>query len=147
MSCGSLGARFTRGLLLTLGPLPFLPALLGRWAHVPPVSWLGAWFEFQCQQAPARLAPGAAVCTRCLGLYVGLALGALLLRPRLRPALMRVWVGFASLLMLLDVASEQLDLRGPHPLFRLLTGLLLAFPVGVALVLAARGLEAHHQAE
>jgi uncharacterized membrane protein len=79
------------------------------------------------------------VCTRCLGIYLGLGLGALLLRPRLRVGPFRIWLLVGALLMLADVGSELLGLRPAWAPLRLLSGLVLAYPVGSSLVWAARG--------
>ena len=106
-------------------------------------SLLDRWFAFQCERDPARtLELGGAllpVCVRCLGIYLGLGLGALVLRPRLKVWPLRLWVGVASVLMLADVGSEYLGLRPAWAPLRLLTGLLLAYPVAGSLVWAARG--------
>jgi hypothetical protein len=55
----------------------------------------------------------------------------------------------ASLLVIADVVSEALGWRRELGLIRLGSGLLLAYPVGVALVLAARAraLQTHDHAE
>ena len=79
------------------------------------------------------------VCFRCFGIYAGLGLGALVLRPRLGVWPLRIWVGLAALGMILDVASEHWGLRPEWGPLRLATGVLLAYPVGVALVWSARG--------
>ena len=133
-----------RGALIVVGLLPFLVFALGR---VPGLrglaSFLDQWFAFQCERDPARTPElGGAmlpVCVRCLGIYLGLGLGALVLRPRLKVWPLRLWVGVASVLMLADVGSEYLGLRPAWAPLRLLTGLLLAYPVGSSLVWAARG--------
>ncbi|MCC6214577.1 MAG: DUF2085 domain-containing protein [Polyangiaceae bacterium] len=104
---------------------------------------LDGWYEFQCHRDPGRTiqlgALDLAVCTRCAGIYFGLGLGALALQPRLGAWPLRAWVAGAALLMVLDVATESVGLRPAWAPLRLATGLLLAYPVGVAVVLAARG--------
>ncbi len=77
------------------------------------------------------------VCSRCAGIYVGLGLGAALLRPRLGVWPLRIWVGFAALVMILDVATETLGMRPELGSFRFTTGAFLSFPVAVAVVLSA----------
>lgn len=128
-----------RFLLIASGPLPFLPGWLEAHHALPWLSrWLEAWFDFQCSRSPNRMLFDAAVCARCLGIYAGLGLGALLLRPKLAPLPLRIWVGAAALVMVLDVASETLGMRPPAPGFRLFTGILLAYPVGLGLILELR---------
>ena len=80
------------------------------------------------------------VCSRCFGIYAGLGLGALVLRPRLRVWPLRIWVTFGVLLMLADVFTEALGWRPPLAWLRAATGVLLAYPVGATLVWAARSL-------
>jgi hypothetical protein len=46
---------------------------------------------------------------------------------------LRVWVLAAAAFMLLDVLLEQRGLHGAWPMLRLLTGTLLAYPVGAGL--------------
>lgn len=119
------------------GDVPGLSAI----AHL-----LDGWYEFQCHRDPGRTiylgALSLAVCTRCAGIYLGLGLGALALQPRLGAWPLRAWVAGAALLMVLDVATESVGLRPAWAPLRLMTGLLLAYPVGVAVVLAARGADA-----
>jgi uncharacterized membrane protein len=79
------------------------------------------------------------VCVRCFGIYLGLGLGALILRPHLSTWPLRIWVGFAAVVMVLDVWTELLGMRPESAWLRLLTGILLSYPVGSALVLSARG--------
>jgi uncharacterized membrane protein len=133
-----------RGLLAFVGLAPFAPwALRG----VPVLHFVGdvcdAWFAAQCHRDPYRSLALAGrvlpVCLRCFGIYLGLGLGGLVARPRLRPWPLRLWVGAAALAMVLDVASEAWGLRSAFAPTRLLTGVALAYPVGVALVWAARG--------
>jgi uncharacterized membrane protein len=135
--------RLLRSALLVVGVSPFLPRLL---EPVPALSALGravdAWFAFQCHRDPARslelLGRVLPVCSRCFAIYVGLGLGALVLRPRLSIWPLRIWVAVAALIMVLDVWTESLAMRPDSTLFRILSGILLAYPVGAALVWAAR---------
>ncbi len=123
---------------------PFVPPLT---AGIPGVEWLGwlldQWFGYQCHREPGRsfhlwgaMLP---VCMRCLGIYLGLGLGALVLRPRLSVVALRIWVAGAAALMLADVGTYWLGVQGGWSVSRLLTGIALAYPVGIALVQAARG--------
>ncbi len=135
--------RLVRLALLLVGLSPFLPRLLER---VPVLHAIGAalesWFAFQCHRDPTRslllLGRVLPVCSRCFAIYLGLGLGALVLRPRLALWPLRIWVALAALLMVLDVWTEALAMRPDSTPIRILTGLLLAYPVGAALVWAAR---------
>jgi uncharacterized membrane protein len=140
-----------RAALLLVGISPFMPLLVGK---LPVVHWLsdavGAWFEFQCHRDPERSltfwAHTLPVCSRCFGIYVGLGLGALCLRPRLGVWSLRIWVFLAAVVMVADVWSESLGLRPPNLWLRTLTGILLAYPVGDALVWAARSVSGGSEA-
>lgn len=143
---GPLTGRIARGALIVAGLLPFLPLLF---EGVPLLAHVGAavdgWFGFHCHREASRsLSLGGTVlpvCARCSGIYFGLGLGALVLRPRLGTWPLRIWVGLASVIMILDVATETLGMRPAWTPFRVLSGALLAYPVAVAVVLAARGEE------
>lgn len=127
-----------RALLVFFGIAPFLPALT---RGVPVLGVLGqgldAWFSFHCHRDPARSLTGCAVCLRCLGIYAGLALGALVERPHLGPKHVR-WLLGAAFVLLLDVVSEALSLRPPFGALRFVTGFAFAYPAGVAIVAALR---------
>jgi uncharacterized membrane protein len=137
-SRGFLGSAVTplRVLLVSFGALPFVTTLMrGRGL---PGSWLfDAWFQLQCHQARVRsFALGGQllpVCARCTGIYLGLAAGALVVRPRLGMRAALSWVGSAALLMLVDVGTERFGLRAELPLLRALTGFMLGYPIAAAL--------------
>lgn len=136
-------APAVRMLLVLVSLSPWLPALAAEVLLLEPLARLvEAWFGFQCHRDPSRaLAFGGLplpVCARCFGIYTGLGLGALVLRPRLEPRFVRLWLAGAVLVMLLDVATELLAMRSESPALRVITGMLLAWPIGVALVLNAR---------
>jgi uncharacterized membrane protein len=130
--------------LSAIALLPFLPLLL---ATAPGLAPLGrgfeVWFDLHCERDPARtlLLGGVplAVCARCSGIYFGLGLGAALRRPHLSPRALRGWVLAAAAFMLLDVELERRGLHGPWSALRVLTGLLLAYPVGAGLGLLLQG--------
>lgn len=136
-------SRLARLVFVLVGLAPFVPALT---AHSPAFAWLGhaleRWFSFQCERDPARMLPAGAVCARCLGLYVGLGLGALVARPRLAPPRLELWLGAAVLVMGADVASEALGLRAPSAALRFATGLALAYPAVLIVLGWLEGAEA-----
>ncbi|MCA9647791.1 MAG: DUF2085 domain-containing protein [Myxococcales bacterium] len=123
--------------LLVIG---FSPLWVWAISDIPALSWLGApfdaWFSYQCHREPERsfeiLGRFLPVCNRCLGIYLGLGLGALFMRPRLSVWPLRLWVGFAAAAMILDVWTEALGMRPPSSAMRLVTGILLDYPVAVA---------------
>ena len=136
--------RAVRTLLVTLGFSTIVLPFVGRVPVLRHLAWpLETWFAWQCHREVGRtfLLFGQAmpVCSRCFGIYLGLGLGALILRPRLEVWPLRIWVAFGAVAMLLDVATEGLAMRPPSGWVRQATGLVLSYPVGAALVLAARG--------
>jgi uncharacterized membrane protein len=141
---GPVLGRAVRIALLFVGIAPFLPMFL---SSVPGLSLIASavdsWFQFQCHREDPRsfhiVGRVVPVCARCFGIYLGLGLGALVLRPRLSTWPLRIWVGAAALVMVLDVWTELLGMRPESAWLRLFTGILLSYPVGAALVIAARG--------
>lgn len=136
-------APAARVLLVSVGLSPWLPALAAVFPVLGPLATLAeGWFGFQCHRDPSRaLTVGGLalpVCARCFGIYAGLGAGALVLRPRLEPRFVRVWIVGGVLVMLLDVITELLEMRPASPVVRVLTGALLAWPIGVVLVQNAR---------
>jgi len=139
-------------LLAASALLPLLPLLA---KYVPASAGIGRafgfWFDLHCQRDPARtlrlLGVPLAVCARCSGIYFGLGAGAALRRPRLTPGALRSWVLAAAALMVLDVVLEAYGVHGPWAAGRLLTGLLLAYPVGAGLGAAALGARAERPAQ
>jgi uncharacterized membrane protein len=121
-----------RALFASVALAPFLP---GWGAGVPGLGAVAEladrWFRFQCERDPSRTLPGAAVCARCLGLYVGFGAGGTLGLPRLSVRAVEVWITCAVVLLLLDVSSEALLLRPPSAALRVATGILLAYPIGL----------------
>jgi uncharacterized membrane protein len=128
-----------RGLLVFGGVAPFLPAWTeGVWGLSLLGGSLDAWFSFQCHREEARALFASSVCARCLGIYVGLALGALVGRPSLAPGRHVLWLLVAAAILVADVTSEALGWRPPWAPLRFLTGAMLAYPAGVSVVAAFR---------
>jgi uncharacterized membrane protein len=94
-----------------------------------------SFFSRLCHQDPGRsfMVDGSpiAVCVRCLGIYCGPALAALLDVGKV-PA--RRLLAIALLLNLLDVATASLHWHGNLPLLRFLLGLVLGVGVGAVLL-------------
>ncbi len=92
------------------------------------------FFSQLCHQDPNRsfLLDGApvAVCARCLGIYCGVAVGALV-----RLGLGRQLLGLALALNLVDVATGVMHWHGNLPVFRFFLGLMLGVGVGAVLLL------------
>lgn len=128
-----------RALLVMIGVAPFVPALAAHWGPLRGFAdALDAWFAWQCERDPARMLGFGAVCARCLGLYVGLGLGALVARPRAAWPRLELALVAAVVLLLADVGSEALGLRGPSASLRLVTGLVLGYLAGVTVVVRLR---------
>lgn len=133
------GSRFRLPALLlsVLAVLPLLPVLSAALPALMPLERAATtWFDLHCHRDPARtlrlVGVPLAVCARCSGIYFGVGLGALVRRPSLTPPALRIWVAVAALLMMLDVLVEARGLHGAWAELRLCSGLLLGYPVGVA---------------
>ena len=135
--------RVTRAGFIVVGVLPwilpFARALLpfGRAGEL-----LDLVFLPMCHRLPERTLSLAGVsmplCSRCAGIFAGLALGSLLLRPRVEIARWRILVAAAGALMLLDVVTQDLGL---HPIWhptRIASGLLFGYAIAAACLLAMR---------
>jgi uncharacterized membrane protein len=131
-----LGAA-VRALLVFSGIAPFLPRALEGLTGLDAFGrLLDVWFSFQCHRDEARSLVMSAVCTRCLGVYVGLALGALALRPKLEPKKHLAWVAISAVVLVADVLTEAFGWRPAWAPLRFTTGFALAYPVGVSIVTA-----------
>jgi uncharacterized membrane protein len=132
--------------VVLLASLALLPVLSVLGALLPGMAPLERafrpWFDLHCERDPARtlslLGLPFGVCARCSGIHFGLGLGAAVRRPRLSPGALRGWVLAAAALMVVDVGLERYGWHGPVALLRVLTGLLLAYPVGAALALSVQ---------
>ena len=132
-----------RAVLVLAGALPFISWALSL-ADLPPFRSLDAWFGLQCHGLLDRtLALGGRyfpVCSRCLGIYGGL-LGAGLLalptHPWVDARKRRFWIVAAAAFMVLEVLVQDLSAHPPYHLLRMLTGILLAWPIALTLIDAA----------
>jgi len=143
-------SRFERGLrraffaaLVSLLLWPLLSVAAALWPGLRPLERTVAyWFDLHCHRDPSRtpllLGIPLGVCARCSGIYFGLGLGAALRWPKLSPNGLRFWVLGGAALMLADIAVERHGVHGSWMGARLFTGLLLAYPVGVAVGVALR---------
>jgi uncharacterized membrane protein len=133
--------RYARVSFFVVGTMPWwLPALrawlpLGAFGLV-----LDGLFITVCHRLPERTLDIAGVamplCSRCGGIFTGLALGALLVWPRVHINTSRWLLAAAGALMLADVLMQDF---GVHPLWhatRLGTGVLLGWIASAALMVA-----------
>jgi uncharacterized membrane protein len=121
---------WTRVSFVLVGALPWWLPLARRYLPAEPVWLLLDWlFVPVCHRLPSRTLVLAGVamplCSRCAGIFAGLATGALVPWPRLELRAARFALALAGSLMLLDVVAQEL---GWHPLWhstRIATGVLL----------------------
>ena len=119
-----------------LALLPFLPPLLTLAGKVALAERIDGWFLGFCHRLPERslhlggeLMP---LCSRCLGITTGAGLGLLLGWPYYGVRALRISVSVAAALLFVELTTQDL---GWHPVFhptRLLTGFLVAYPLGAA---------------
>ena len=109
--------------------------LVGLLLIVAPFVFPAApWWGLVCHRLPERalwiFGEPMPICSRCLGIFSGLGAGLAVAWPELPPRRLLLVVAFAALAMLIEIASQE---AGWHPVFhptRLLSGLLLAYPIG-----------------
>lgn len=143
MSAPTALLRVTRIGFIGLGVVPWILPVAR--AHLPlgrAGELIDLLFVPMCHRIPARTLYYAGVpmplCSRCAGIFAGLALGALIMRPRVDLARWRIVVAVATALMLLDVVTQDL---GVHPIWhatRVATGLLFGYAIGAACLVAMR---------
>ncbi|MGZ3420930.1 MAG: DUF2085 domain-containing protein [Polyangiales bacterium] len=126
--------------LALVGLSPFVSVVLpDSWL----ARWLSRWFSVQCHgrldRTLALFGHYFPVCSRCLGIYLGLAVGALLPLRSLAAKWRRAWLLSAAVLMVIEVMVQDTMRHEPWHPARILTGVLLAWPVGQILIAAARG--------
>jgi len=129
----ALGRVARAGLIVTAVLIGLSPIILAMLPACGLKSLLGAWFSFQCHQDTDRglrlLGAQIPVCARCLGLYLGLATGAALGRPRLSHRGLAIWLGIAAVVLVGHVLLAKGTPLDAAP-FRLLCGLALSHPIG-----------------
>jgi uncharacterized membrane protein len=123
--------------LVLLGALPWsLPLARSR----VPLGELGAAldrvFAPMCHRMPERsLALDGVVmplCSRCAGIFAGIAAGAAIARPRLAMTAWRPILITLAALMAVDVATQDLGLRPVWHASRLATGVAFGYAVAAA---------------
>jgi uncharacterized membrane protein len=122
--------RWARPALAFVGLLPWIRALAGRELGVHVARAIDLVFAALCHHATDRtlvLRGGAmCVCSRCAGLYAGVALAAAW-SGRWRSSKLRIAFVAGALLMAADVLSQDLGFHGPwHPV-RLATGAIVGW--------------------
>ena len=129
------------GALLALSPVA-PPVLHALGLHAVAQALDEPW-TMTCHRLPERtmtlLGVAMPMCSRCTGLVSGLGLGLLVGAPYRGPAVLRWTVLGAAALLVIEMETQE---WGWHPVWhvtRLLTGFLLAYPIGAAVTaLAAR---------
>ncbi len=134
-------ARYAIALLFFVGALPWIASLLCAYLGL---DWLFAALDLLfaplCHRLPERtlLLAGAPMllCSRCAGIFAGVALGALLGLPRLRASRWRALTALAALLMTIDVIAQSAGLHPTWHALRLATGILFGYPLAAAAIAA-----------
>lgn len=135
--------RVARVAFVTIGIVPWLLPLLRAFLPLGSVGVaLDAVFVTMCHRLPERTLVLAGVpmpvCSRCAGVFAGVALGALFVWPALSARAWRWAITAAAAAMALDVATQDL---GVHPIWhatRIATGLAFGYALGAACILALR---------
>ena len=122
--------------------LPLLPAYFYAHGHEVLGDAFDIW-TYACHRQPERslslFGEVMPLCSRCYGIIGGLGLGMLVARPFYGLRVLRWCLTIGAAFMFLELTTQDL---GWHRVFhptRLLSGLLVSFPVGAAAGALARG--------
>lgn len=129
--------RVARGALVTAGIFPWILPLLRAWLPLGAIGVaLDAAFTTMCHRMPSRTLTLAGVamplCSRCAGVFAGLAVGALAAWPRLSAAAWRAVITAAAGGMALDVVTQDLGLHPVWHAARLASGLAFGYALAAA---------------
>jgi uncharacterized membrane protein len=132
-----------RALFVGVGVFPWMLPFLRAWLPLGAVGvGLDAAFVTMCHRMPERTMTLAGVamplCSRCAGIFAGVAVGALVAAPRLSARAWRWVVTATAALMAFDVATQDL---GIHPVWhatRLASGALFGYAIAAACIVALR---------
>ncbi len=135
--------RALRALFVGVGLAPWVIPLLRAWLPLGAVGvGLDAAFVTMCHRMPERTLTLAGVamplCSRCAGIFAGMALGALAAWPPLSARAWRWAITVAAGLMALDVATQDLGLHPVWHATRLASGGLFGYAVAAACMVALR---------
>lgn len=129
--------------MLLLALLPFMVPLLefvSRLRHAGQL--LRSIYGLQCHQSLARSwnVHGAVlpVCSRCLGIYIGLGLASAIDWPRLRRDEYKAWILIGAALLGCDVLTEWVGLRPPQAGLRFVTGLVISYGIALSVLAVLR---------
>jgi uncharacterized membrane protein len=128
-------SAWLRGMLVFSGTLPWIFAYFNLRA-----LWLINMYHTLCHQWVERTLHFGTypmlICSRCAGLYLGIAIGALFPLTGAFLEHARTALAFAFGVTILDVVTQDLHLHAPNHAVRLATGLAMGF-VASAFMLGA----------
>lgn len=145
---GEAGARprsrfpgVARAALVVAGALPWALPLLRAFLPLGAIgAAVDASFYAMCHRLPERTLSLAGVamplCSRCSGIFAGVAIGAIVARPALSNATWRRVVLASCAPMVIDVATQDL---GVHPIWhptRIASGLVFGYALAAACITA-----------
>lgn len=135
-----------RVVLVIVGVLPWLVPVLRNHLPLAAGDALDRLFWPVCHRFPERTIELAGwlmpLCSRCAGIFAGIALGAVVARPRLSLRAWRIVLLATAAIMVAEVLTQDLGL---HPVFhptRIATGVALGYAMAAAFttsVLVRRG--------
>jgi uncharacterized membrane protein len=132
-----------RAVFVGVGVFPWVLPLLRAWLPLGVFGVaLDAVFVTMCHRMPERTLSLAGVamplCSRCAGIFGGVAVGALVARPELSARAWRWVITAAAAAMVLDVATQDLGLHPVWHVTRLASGGAFGYALAAACILALR---------
>jgi uncharacterized membrane protein len=135
--------RVARATFVAVGTFPWVLPLLRAWLPLGVVGdGLDAAFITMCHRLPERTLVLAGVamplCSRCSGIFAGVAVGALAVWPQLSARAWRWVITAAAAAMVLDVATQDLGLHPVWHATRLASGFAFGYAIAAACIMALR---------
>jgi uncharacterized membrane protein len=135
--------RVLRVAFIVVGVLPWAVPLLRAWLPLGGFGGaLDAAFVTMCHRLPERTLVLAGVamplCSRCAGIFAGVAAGAVTVWPELSARAWRGAIAATSAGMVLDVATQDLGLHPVWHATRLASGFAFGYAISAACLTALR---------
>ncbi len=141
MKAGALLRNLPRAIGVLVLLWPFVPPVLRHFGAAGAADAIGWPWSLTCHRIPARtlrvLGELMPMCSRCAGIDLGMGLGLVIGAPYRGPKWMWAWVLGALALLMVELVTQEMGIHPVWHVTRLLTGGLVAYPVGAAITAIA----------